>query len=773
MRYVKRHLVFCFFIPFLFSSSPLCAQSGSSPSDGLLDLRDFDLGEFQAEFSRYDTDYSKVANDEAPFVGGVFDREVGEPMEPIGQELPDRPDVILDENSDDTNQLIVLLNLDDPDVTRAITGNPNVFENRAAAEEAVVEALNRGQDGARVFFSNATQGWHLIGQDRLDTEAREFLDDEDPNELIQQYIVLNYASIDEARAALSELWLRRGVRHVEMNLAMEFSWSPNDPYFPINSAGAGRYQWGLHTMRFPAAWDITRGHGHVGVIDGGLPSTIPADLQQNYRPQFSFVVNSVPTVFEYHGTHVTGIVAATANNSVGVAGGCPTCSATMARMTPSGANIAAGLNGVIARGMQVANMSFGGNQTCSSSGFPAVCTAIALADTRDMLLVAAAGNYTQTQPDFPASHASVLSVGGVQNTNPANPSDVNWATWYYGPHFSDIVGSNYAGTDGVVAPARAIVSTVPPLAVYNPEAPYRCSDQTPVDESNVNGDGYGSCTGTSMAAPHVSAMAGILRSINPRMTSSFMNTLIRATGTNVLSPNAVIGSGLPRVDIAAAYIVNNTPNRLTPLFTQFSWGRRDFLMTTVPQMASAATWGTLQPANYTGTSYRYVSAGGYAITGYGSYPGAYSDPYDDYAPKAAAWIFTTAHNPKNPSVPLVPLYRLSWKCGDYTPTPPAVCSTVPGAMDTTYTADSAGVAAFQSAGYKLDGIEGYIYPKTISQPLGTVRLMRKYNPDRDDHAIFPETVISYFTSLGYTEDSGSDWLGYVYPNATGGVPVIQ
>lgn len=93
-------------------------------------------------------------------------------------------------------------------------------------------------------------------------------------------------------------------------------------------------------------------------------------------------------------------------------------------------------------------------------------------------------------------------------------------------------------------------------------------------------------------------------------------------------------------------------------------------------------------------------------------------------------------------------------------------------MDTTYTADPTGVAAYQSAGYKLDGIEGYIYPKTITQPLGTVRLMRKYNPQRDDHAIFPETALSAMTAQGYIQNSGSDWLGYVYRNTTGNVPVI-
>ncbi|MGB5146109.1 MAG: hypothetical protein WBN86_03170 [Porticoccaceae bacterium] len=70
-------------------------------------------------------------------------------------------------------------------------------------------------------------------------------------------------------------------------------------------------------------------------------------------------------------------------------------------------------------------------------------------------------------------------------------------------------------------------------------------------------------------------------------------------------------------------------------------------------------------------------------------------------------------------------------------------------MGVTYTADTAGVSAYQSVGYKLDGIEGYLYPETMSQPAGTVRLMRKYNPARDDHAIFPESQLSAMAAQGY------------------------
>ena len=629
------------------------------------------------------------------------------------------------------------------------------------------------------FFSEAVLARHLIRLDRLSDEERTFFDDDAPEELLHQYIVLNYADIPSAKIAVSQLRFKRGVRDVHIDKTLNLSWVPNDPYFAIDSLSAGFYQWGMRAMNFPQAWDKTRGHGYVGVIDAGLPSPILPDLQQNYRPHLSpLSVASSPSTYKYHGAHVMGIISATANNSVGVSGGCPGCSTTMVEFYSFTASaIAETIRGMYRNGMQVLNISagrqFGG---CASyQGFGAACVAINEANNRDVLIVAAAGNYDETQPDYPAGHSFVLAVGGAENTDPGKPNPFNWVRWFYGYDsvYNENVGSNHTGIDGVMGPAKSIVSTVDPGSVYFVSPSIKCSDILPEDESGVSNDGYGSCTGTSMAAPHISALAGILRSINPRLPHSIIQDIIRASGTASAVPNSVRGYVLARANLAVDSAIVETPNRLTPLFSLFSWGRRDFLMTTVPQMASAATWGTLQPANFTGTAYRYISAGGLAITGYDSYPGAYSDPNYDYVPKAGAWIFTTSQNPKSPSTPLVPLYRLSWKCGDFTPYPPVICATVPGHMDTAHTADPAGVITFQSWGYKLDGIEGYISPKTVTQPLGTVRLMRKYNPQRDDHAIFPETELGYFGGLGYTENSGSDWLGYVYPNSTGSVPVIQ
>ncbi|MCG2606620.1 MAG: S8 family serine peptidase, partial [Achromobacter sp.] len=326
--------------------------------------------------------------------------------------------------------------------------------DQPAAEQAMLEAINAKEPATGLMFSNPEQARYLIpSDDRLGPETRALLSADHPEELLHRYLVLRYPSVDAAKAAVDYLGKRPGVVSAGIDRKLDFLWAPNDPYFPINAVGAGRYQWGMHAMNFPSAWDRTRGHGYVAAIDGGLPNNQPhADLAANYRPQFSFAT-STATWAEFHGSHVLGIIGATANNSVGVAGGCPGCSAAMVRFSGTTSESASGMYGLIERGIQVVNMSFGkSGVSCGSPEMTSLCNAIVSADSRDILLVAAAGNTASNMtPQFPASHGSVLAVGGAENTNPANPGQ--WTRWDYG-YFdypspstkpSEFVGSTYPG----------------------------------------------------------------------------------------------------------------------------------------------------------------------------------------------------------------------------------------------------------------------------------------------------------------------------------------
>ncbi len=704
----------------------------------------------------------EIPNDEGPYLEGVFAREAGPPLI-LPAKLPEHEPAPLFDKEGNSNSVIVLLDFDARAFDPVLSGKAEPGD-QTAAEQAMLDAINAKLTAAEILFSQPERARFLISSDRLDPKFRALLKADDPTERLHRYLVLRYPSVDQAKFAVEYFGKQPGVVWVGIDRKLDFLWAPNDPYFPINAVGAGRYQWGMHAMNFPSAWDRTKGHGYVAAADGGLINDQPpADLAANYRTQFSDRSNTTTPDSEFHGTHVLGIMGATANNGVGVAGGCPTCSVAMFHFNVAVQKTPEAINKLVANGMQVINLSFGKATDNCTNQLP-VCDAIADAVSKDVLLVAAAGNSNATVPQFPASHPSVFSVGGAQNSNPSVPGA--WVRWWY-----DLAnGSNSAGSSGVVAPAKSIVSTVPVGVTYN-SLPYAlCADAAVVDESGVAADGYGSCTGTSMAAPHVSALAGILRSINPRLSWTAIRDRIRASGSHYAAQTPDLGSGMPNARTAVDQTIAQTPNKLAPLFSMYSTGRLDYFYTTVPQMARAAALGTLKPSNFVSypSTISYASVGT-GITGYGSFPGALQTT----VPRAQVWLFTTPENPKSAWIPLVPLYRLSWKCGDPTSAPPTICSSNPNHMDVTYTADAAGVSAFQNVGYKLDGIEGYLYPKTMNQPAGTVRLMRKYNPARDDHAIFPESQLSAMAAQGYTQNSGSDWIGYVYPNTNGNVPVIQ
>jgi hypothetical protein len=449
------------------------------------------------------------------------------------------------------------------------------------------------------------------------------------------------------------------------------------------------------------------------------------------------------------------------------------------------------------RGMQVVNWSGGilqknsTYQTCAQTelaSYTAICNALAYLQRREISVVVAAGNgetdtFTSNRPQFPGEEPAVLVVAAAEYRDTLLTQDClstssSWCRWIGSPvlGYEGNNSTNSPTVSGVFAPGRSIVSAVTPNTIYDigsidHNKIYHCADTSSYDESGNPGDGYGSCTGTSMAAPHISALAGMMRSINPLLPSvdgtNSIKRLIQLSGdANGSDPRW--GYGMPNAYTAVQKALATNPSRLTPLFAFYSSNRSDSFYTIVPQMASAALAGTLLPRSPAGGRYDSESAG-VTINGY-----TYLPDMDIVIgpmmtlPKAMVWVYTTAQNPINSSIPLAPLYRFSWKCNDTLPSP-AICSTNSWHVAHAWSAEPLNSESYiQSRGYKLDGIEGYIFPRTMPQPSGTERLMRKYNPNRDDIALFNESRLAYFLGQGYTQNVGNmDWLGYVYPNNYG------
>jgi subtilisin family serine protease len=624
-------------------------------------------------------------------------------------------------------------------------------------------------------------------------------------EQLEEYIVLSYPSRQALEKAKKALQNNPDVLWIGENTRVSLSAAPSDTHYPypLVSVSPGpndnSYQWSMHALNMSEVWDFSRGHAYLAMIDRSIDTTHP-DLHANFRSRFStdlaYGNDSVDTWDPNdqnsdnnnlssldlervgHGTHVAGILAAGSDNGTGVTGVCWHCSLMVGKTgyvtqgsgwlewmgvfegSRINTELARGdvINGIyymVETGAQVINLSLyapepdaGSCKNYASRNDP-FCQVLSLADEMDVVIVAAAGNEgwkagnDNGNVDFPAKDHRVIAVGAVDSAGTVPP-------W-----------SNKGPEIDLVAPGVDILSTFNtnmdwileyPDDLNIPFAP-NCGDSVSAPTS------YGPCSGTSMSTPHVSGIAAILRSTNPLLNKWQIKELLTSKARRAGNPDNAYGHGLPD-PLASVKAVLGTvngvtlKNRLTPLFSLYSSTAQDHFYTTVPQMAMAALYEHLQPQPLDG-EVKWRSIGGSRTPGYYAFPRFSWMPSEP--PMASVYIFTTHNNPVDPSNELVPLYRLSYQGTDNS-------NTNHQNVDHTYATEEREIKLFELSRYEIDGIEGYIYPRTSPQPEGTVRLYRKYNWLRDDHAIFPETELASMTAQGYSQNSGNDWIGYVYLN---------
>jgi len=299
---------------------------------------------------------------------------------------------------------------------------------------------------------------------------------------------------------------------------------PNDTYFGDQWAlhNTGRYAGGTYDADIdaPEAWDITSGNYvvNIAVIDTGIYYTHPdlvGNIWQNPNENCNngidddgngyvddcvgwnfFDDNPYPIDDMGHGTHVAGIIGARGHNHMGTAGVIwyvkmiplkfigyheneLDCGGDTHWCGDTAGEIEA-IDYAIRKGAKIINASFG-----SYDFDPLEFNKIAEADGAGILFVAAAGNDANNNdllPLYPASYnlPNIISVAATDQ-NDRRASFSNW-----GP-----------GTVHVSAPGVYILSTVPNINTYS-----MCTGSVYA--------GYDFCSGTSMAAPHVSGLAGLL-----------------------------------------------------------------------------------------------------------------------------------------------------------------------------------------------------------------------------------------------------------------------
>jgi serine protease len=639
---------------------------------------------------------------------------------------------------------------------------------------------------------------------------------------LEQYVVLTYPTPEDRQKAQDVLTQETTIASVEPNQLYSFSAVPSDRYFALDPTqpATGNYQWGMQALNFTSAWDKSRGTAYLGAVDNGIycpagpPCTTHADLIQNFRQQFSRSFYSgapsddqidetkFPNGSGYvtgHGTHVAGILAATpeyyplgnGTSNTGVAGSCWTCSLASLKTDLTSAANAASVTYGVDHGLQVINMSLGDETaspqfaSCSDAAYSAQCDSFIHAREHDVVLVASSGNGFANRIQFPARSSDVIAVGGIQ------VGGSFWTPGYGnpGPCTAGVAGkecgSNYGPEQAVVAPAMDIVSTF--YTGFDYFVALRCGDSFGPDGGVY--DGYGDCTGTSMSAPHVSGIAGLLRTINPLSTRDQIKAALVGSTTPCVgsySSSLYCGAGIPDAGSEAQTMLGggSARNRLTPLFSFYSSSAIDHFYTVAPQMGLAAIIsGGLLPQPPGGPI--LYSPIGTGVSNYSQFPtppcSGFSPCFYYATPLAIASVFSSHVNPLG-GTDLLPLRRWSYACSGT------------GCTDVSHTYSTDTTENWAGRGYQFDGIEGYIFPPTPAQPVaGTVKLCRKYDSTLDDYVLFPGAgtfgADCSATGDGYTTGTYTDlpagtvaertFIGWVYPVqaptaiCSGGSPCIS
>ena len=213
----------------------------------------------------------------------------------------------------------------------------------------------------------------------------------------------------------------------------------------------------------------------------------------------------------WHGTHVTGIIAATANNSVGVAGINWNTKLLPVRVLGKcggyDTDIAAGIKWAAGGSVSgvptnsnpadVINLSLGGDGVCDTYTQSAIDYAVA----SGAVVVVAAGNENQNVANVsPANCNNVVVVGAVNSSGTRAPF------------------SNYGPLVDVAAPGVNILNTI------------NNGLTSPIPSPAPGGDGYKFLPGTSMAAPIVSAVAAIIMGENPSLTPAQVEQQLQESG---------------------------------------------------------------------------------------------------------------------------------------------------------------------------------------------------------------------------------------------------
>ncbi len=328
-------------------------------------------------------------------------------------------------------------------------------------------------------------------------------------ESLSRIYLLKYNSSEDPLELAPKISRQAGLEWAEPKYVQTVAYSPNDSLFV--------QQKNLERIHAKEAWDVTKGDSRIiiGIVDTGVDWTHPDLLANVWYDHGTFVgydfggENGTPDndprednspFNRYHGTHVAGIACAVTNNKTGIASIGFNCSFIPIKVSRGDQRDANGYPYVWYgyEGIKYAVDKKAWVINCSWGGFDYSHLAqevINYATSKGALVVAAAGNNGELTDYYPASYKGVLSVGWLQTDND-----------------SISTAANYGRTVDVFAPGSSILST-------------------------WHNNSYNSISGSSMAAPLVSGLAGLIFSTFRSYTSLQLAEQIRVTADNIEQSN--------------------------------------------------------------------------------------------------------------------------------------------------------------------------------------------------------------------------------------------
>ncbi|CAB1276072.1 Peptidase S8 and S53 subtilisin kexin sedolisin [Candidatus Nitrosacidococcus tergens] len=390
------------------------------------------------------------------------------------------------------------------------------------------------------------------------------------------------------------------IDQIEPDIRIKMQLVPNDPLFdPYQWSMKGQAQGYIGGINATGAWDSTQGSAStiVAVVDTGVNAH--PEFADRLLPGYDFFVTpyapggSDPgdwtTANEcgdkepaepssWHGTHVTGIIAAEGNNDMGMAGvNWNTKILPVRTLGKCGGSLSDVINGILwAAGLsvpnvpinpnpaQVINLSLAGEGACP----PLYQETISLVLGQGAQIVVAAGNdQKDISQAFPGNCNGVLTTIATNFFgDAASYTNLNLAN----PNIGGIIAAPGGDSNGIISTTSTGTTT--------PE-----------------GFGYNQQIGTSESVPHVVGIASLMLGINPALSGIELNSLLPVTsqafpeGSLCAKYQNLCGLGI--ADAQNAIEAATTFKNYTLIYEFYNSSSNDYLLATSKAQMAAINRG--------------------------------------------------------------------------------------------------------------------------------------------------------------------------------------